>query len=395
MGGNNVIENSLNHIFTTYKVDQYVWAHTNGESGADSFQVLMSRYGEMIEPPWVGLRKRLGKMRDAARDPELFDFEFSDPGNEDISFVNHVNYSFATRLTNRATGKSYSTQNLSSGEKVLMTLCLASFNWSMGCRLPDLVLLDEVDAMLHPSMAAALVDSVKTLFVENGTKVIMATQSVTTAAVLEEGEICRMSRRDGAVEVRPVMRTDAVSELSEGVATIDRGLKIALSDVAPVTILTEGNNVLHLKKWTSLYFSGKVGVFDGLRDKTGANQLCTYGQLLAKLKTNSYFLVVWDWDAKKHLKELSEATNVRGFAFEQRANSIAPKGIENKYDEDVLERFADVTTAAVTQRQHRSLGKVGKARFAEFIFDKGTKEHFLHFGDLQRVVESILEEVGA
>ena len=91
--------------------------------------------------------------------------------------------------------------------------------------------------------------------------------------------------------------------------------------------------MLHLKKWASLYFPGEVAVFDELPDKTGASQLDVYGQLLAKMKTNSHFLLVWDCDARKYSERLPDATNVTGFAFEERENRIAPKGIENKYEE--------------------------------------------------------------
>ena len=393
--GSDIIQNSLNHIFTAYKVDQFVWAHTEGERGHESFQVLMSRYMEMIRPPWVSLREKLDQMRDAAGNPELFNFEFSDPGEEDISFVNHSRYSFATRLTNRTTGRSYSTKNLSSGEKILMTLCLASFNWSMGCRMPKLVLLDEIDAMLHPSMVSVLVDSLKTLFVANGTEIIVATQSVTTAAVLDDGEIYRLSRPNRQIDIRPVTKSEAVSELSEGLATVDTGLRIALSDVAPVTILTEGNNSRHLKKWANLRFPDDVGVFDELKGRTGASQLSLYGELLVKMQTNSHFLIVWDCDARKYAERFPDATNVTAFAFEERENRIAQRGIENNYEEDVLKPFTNVTTEASTQREIcRTLGSNGKAKFAEFIFENGTEQHFRHFGDLEGVVQEILEKLG-
>ena len=59
--------------------------------------------------------------------------------------------------------------------------------------------------------------------------------------------------------MRPVARAEAVAELSEGLATIETGLRIATSDsAAPITILTEGNNVLHLKRWAALFFSRRL-----------------------------------------------------------------------------------------------------------------------------------------
>lgn len=390
------IANTLSQVFTRYKVEQFSWAHTEGEASSESFQNLMSRYLDTTPPPWSTLREILEQMREAAGDPELFNFEFSDPGDDRIDFANHQQYAFATRFTNRATGESYSVESLSSGEKILVALCLASFNQSIGRRQPKLILLDELDSVLHPSMISALIAGLKSLFVENGTKVIMATHSVTTAALFEEDKIYRMARSNNKIEIRPVTKSEAVSELSEGLATIDTGLKIAASDAKPITILTEGKNALHLKKWASLFFPGDVDVFEGLPDKTGKDQLKTYGDFLSKVNTNSHFLMVWDCDAmqtaKKLADQLPEAANVTAFSFKQRENKISPDGIENKYDEEMLKPFAIRAADYQTDREiSLSLNKEKKTKFAEHIFSNGTKEDFQHFDDLKAVVCAILE----
>ena len=149
-----------------------------------------------------------------------------------------------------------------------MSLYLAAFNHTMGRRRPKLLLLDELDALLHPSMVSALIKGLKDQFVNNGTQVIMATHSVTTVSMLEEREIFRVARSGGKVDVRPVLKSEAVSELSEGLATIDTGLRIAASGgEVPITILTEGNNTLHLKRWAKLFFPGKVKVFEDLQTR--------------------------------------------------------------------------------------------------------------------------------
>ena len=241
-----IIQNELSEAFTRYKVEQYSWAHNEGEKGHDSVQNLMSRYRIQNTPPWVVLRENLAPMQEAAGDPGLFNFDFSDPEEDSINFASHSQYAFETKLTNRATGDIYSVTNLSSGEKILMTLFLATFNQSIGRRLPKLVLLDEIDVVLHPSMISALIVGLKNQFVANGTQVIMATHSLTTVAMLEEGEIFRVSRNGSVVDVSPVTKSEAISDLSEGIATIDTGLRIAAYDAKPITILTEGHNALHL-----------------------------------------------------------------------------------------------------------------------------------------------------
>ena len=392
------IANNLSQAFTRYKVEQYSWAHTQGEVRQDSIQSLMSEYRQLNQPPWALLRENLDRMRDASDDPQLFNFEFSDPETDEIIFADHLRYSFAAAFTNRATGESYSVTSLSSGEKILMSLYLAAFNQTMGRRRPKLVLLDELDALLHPSMVSALIKGLKDQFVNNGTQVIMATHSVTTVSMLEEREIFRVARSGGKVDVRPVLKSEAVSELSEGLATIDTGLRIAASGgEVPITILTEGNNTLHLKRWAKLFFPGKVKVFEDLPDKTSKDQLLTYGRLLAKMNASSHFLIVWDCDAKGKAKELSNellsSAKVTAFSFEKQENRITSKGIENMYDEEILEPYSKIILDGSTREEtHRSFDGAKKAVFARHVFSDGTTEYFKHFDDLRISVEEILQK---
>ena len=129
----------------------------------------------------------------------------------------------------------------------LLSMCFAAYHKAMGRCQPGLLLLDEVDAVLHPSMISALIAGLREQFVDNGTAVIMATHSVTTASLVDEVAIFRVSRSGGRVKVFRVTKSEAVAELSEGLATIDAGLKIAASEsTAPITIMSEGKNTLHL-----------------------------------------------------------------------------------------------------------------------------------------------------
>ena len=186
-------------------------------------------------------------MREAAGDDGLFDFDFSDPDEYELHMGNYERFTFTAEMTNRTTGTQYELTSLSSGEKVLMTLCLVSFNQYLGRRRPKLFLLDELDAVLHPSMIAALVRTLKTLFVPQGAKILMTSHSPMTVAALDEADIFRVVRTGGHVNVSRTTKSEAIEELSEGLASIDVGLKIAAYDGAKVTILTEGHNAKHIK----------------------------------------------------------------------------------------------------------------------------------------------------
>ena len=196
------ISNSISEVFAAYKVDQFIWAHRRIETESIEFAELIAEYRTKYPPPWDTLREILSAMRDAAGDDGLFDFDFSDPDDgHELHMGNYEQFSFKAEMTNRTTGAQYELDSLSSGEKVLMALCLSSFNQNLGRRRPKLLLLDELDAVLHPSMVATLVRTLKSLYVVHGTKVLMTSHSAMTVATLDEADIYRVVRTDGRVNV--------------------------------------------------------------------------------------------------------------------------------------------------------------------------------------------------
>ena len=391
------MSNSISEVFAAYKVDQFIWAHKRIEKEHVRFDELMTDYRTKNPPPWETLREILSEMRDAAGDEGLFNFDFSDPDDFDLSVENYERFSFTAEMTNRTTGARYDLDSLSSGEKILMALCLVSFNQYLGRRPPKLLLLDELDAMLHPSMVAALVRTLKSLFVSQGAKVFMTSHSVMTVAALDEDDIYRVVRTGGSLKVSRTTKSEAINELSEGLATVDVGLRIAAYDEAKVTILTEGNNAKHLKRWAQLHFQEDVHVFDGLESYSSDSQLLTYGRLLGKMHTNTHFVIVWDCDAAGRAddlrKELPSATKVTPFAFKRRQeNSIASNGIENNYDEKILEAFSITRSRSDDGTLlGREFHKDRKTDFADHVLREGTLQDFTHFQDLHDIVSRILE----
>ena len=390
------MSNSISEVFSAYKIDQFIWAHKRIEKEHVRFDELMIEYRTQNPPPWETLREILSEMRGAAGDEGLFNFDFSDPDDFDLSVGNYELFSFAVEMTNRTTGTQYDLDSLSSGEKILMALCLVSFNQYLGRLPPKLLLLDELDAVLHPSMVAALVRTLKALFVSKGTKVLMTSHSAMTMAALDEDDIFRVVRTGGILKVSRTTKSEAITELSEGLATVDVGLKIAAYDGAKVTILTEGHNAKHLKRWVVLNFPEDVHVFEGLEHQTNDRQLIEYGRLLGKMHTNTHFVIVWDCDAATKAevlrRELSDAAEVTPYAFPYRQdNRIAAKGIENNYDEAILEPYSTMTTRIDGTLLSREFPNNSKTTFANHVLQHGTSQYFTNFQGLREVVSGILE----
>ncbi len=392
----NTLSNSLSAVFAAYRVDEYIWAHKRIETEQVDFAALITEYRIKYPPPWKTLREILSAMRDTTGDDGLFNFDFSDPDNYELNMGNYERFSFKAEMTNRTTGAQYELDSLSSGESVLMALCLASFNQYLGRRSPKLLLLDELDAVLHPSMVEALIRTLKTLFVPEGTKVVMTSHSPMTMAALDEADIFRVVRTEGHVSVSRTTKSEAINELSEGLATVDVGLRIAAYDEAKVTILSEGNNVKHLKKWVELNFPEGVHVFEGLEQHSNDDNLLTYGRLLAKVNTNTRFVVVWDCDAAGKANTLRNEvlgnSSITPYAFPCREdNTIAPKGIENNYDEHILKPYSTQTTRNDGTLLARGFDNSRKAEFANHVMQNGTPQYFTNFQDLHEIVSEILQ----
>lgn len=108
---------------------------------------------------------------------------------------NQRDSSFELRIRNKNSGIELNFENLSSGEKILMSLVMVLYNKSLNSPFPDILLLDEPDASLHPSMAKQFLDVIQKVFVdEMGLKVIMTTHSPSTVALAPEEAIYIMNK---------------------------------------------------------------------------------------------------------------------------------------------------------------------------------------------------------
>lgn len=87
-------------------------------------------------------------------------------------------------------------ENLSSGEQIIFTLIVKLFlvsYYPQKLKYPDLIILDEPDANLHPEMSKLLIDVLNKTFVQKlGIKVIMTTHSPTTIALCPEDSVYQL-----------------------------------------------------------------------------------------------------------------------------------------------------------------------------------------------------------
>lgn len=167
------------------------------------------RYGE---PPWDFVNRILDVCR--------LDFRVEPPPLHEVG-------SYEPKLIKLSSDVEMRFQDLSSGEKVLMSFALCMYNAQDARQenpFPKLLLLDEVDAPLHPSMVASLINTIKDVLVEGkNVSVILTTHSPSTAALAPEEALYEMSPSGPSVE--KVSASRAVAVLTYGVPTLSVSLE--------------------------------------------------------------------------------------------------------------------------------------------------------------------------
>jgi AAA15 family ATPase/GTPase len=146
-------------------------------------------------------------------------FEFNDPEQTDLD------KSFKLKIFKRGTKNEIEFSDLSSGEQVLISLILLLYNTSDKKYHPKLLLLDEPDAHLHPSMTRQFLKVLYDLFVKKyGIRIIMTTHSPSTVALAPAECLFEMSKNEPRIQqVRAVNRT--ISLLTDGLVIVGKGAK--------------------------------------------------------------------------------------------------------------------------------------------------------------------------
>lgn len=199
-----------------------------------------------------------------------------------------------------------SPQNLSSGEKVLLQFAISSFHYDehfMSVSRPKILLLDEMDASLHPEMVKKWLSAVQHGLVgAQGLNCIISTHSPTTVALAPEEALFEM--RDGRSGLSKISKQDALNSLTFGVPTLSidyAGRRQVFAESNTDADIYERVYALiksHIRCERELNF-----LSTGLRDKIKGelNAGCAIVKKtvdrLAELGNSSIFGII-DWDGK-------------------------------------------------------------------------------------------------
>ncbi len=152
------------------------------------------------------------------------------------------------QLRERASGVEIPPSSLSSGEKAILRTLLWLFNTRHGKHFVKLLLLDEPDAHLHPSMTQQFLSVVKNVLVDQyGIRVIMTTHAPSTVALAPEGSVFEMYRSVPRIRASPSL-AHSVGLLSSGLVVVSKTTRFVLvEDQDDVTFYTTLWNILTIQ----------------------------------------------------------------------------------------------------------------------------------------------------
>lgn len=154
------------------------------------------------EAPWAFVNKIIKEAN--------LDYHINSPANS------HRDAPFELKLVNNYNSVEIKFGDLSSGEKVLMSLALALYNSNFDIEFPKVLLMDEPDASLHPSMSKKFLDVIQQVFVkEKNVKVIITTHSPSTVALAPEESIFIVNKT--GIRIEKTTKDKALKILTSGV----------------------------------------------------------------------------------------------------------------------------------------------------------------------------------
>ena len=296
-------------------------------------------------------------------------------------------------------------RNLSSGEKTLFAIFMGIYNILNG-NTPSMIILDEPDAHLHPSMCKKFMEMIDEFFIKKGIRVIITTHHPTTVAMVPEESLFVMNKHPKEPRIEKTTKEDALYVLSEGFCTLDDTLifENIVRGNDTVNILTEGKNIAYIEQAIKILapeIKDKVHVIPELVDKTSKDQLKKYSVFvgfMSKILKEANFLIVYDCDVKndtKHtnsLKRIEEykSDNVRSFMFDENEDyhEAAESGIENIIPKSKMPKGDCYTT---NDNGNHYITSKQKSNLAEWIITQTDKETFKNFQPLINEIKQIIE----
>lgn len=179
-----------------------------------------------------------------------------------VEFIPSANeeYPSSIRLIDNQSGVTNANfDELSSGEKTVIALIFVLYHASRNGQFPQVILFDEPDAHLHPSLTQLFLEVIqKVLVEEQKVKVIITTHSPSTIALTPNDSIYKMDRSLGC-PVKESLKS-AIEDLTNGITSVtieesNLGIIYNIKSTNKHILFTEGitDKIILETAWEKLY----------------------------------------------------------------------------------------------------------------------------------------------
>ncbi|WP_299290517.1 ATP-binding protein [Nitrosopumilus sp.] len=325
---------------------------------------------------------------------EDFKYKISKPNEFELEDLDDTqSKQFTAILHNAEDDLNINFDELSSGEKTLLAMALMMFNTVLTKHFPKLVLLDEIDSALHPSMTQDLLFTLQNIFKNHGIKVILVTHSPSTVAFAEEESVCIVdSTSENLIEKSE--RQEALKILTQGFMILeDSNIIFDAINRYDLTIFSEGNNVKYIKTAMELQHNEllpKVHVWEGIEGKSSVGQLSMLYELLSNVDLQKKILIVFDPEAEIKV-ETNEEKKIFVTKLKSAGNSYKDRGIESVLPDSAFEGCLISVTNEVTGNVTKSFNDINKKTLGEKVNTEKDPTVFANFKPLTDQIAEILQ----
>ncbi len=214
MDDNDLFNTNIENIFYGYAkrrdVNRKNWFYKN-QDGILNNSISETDFINKFTPPWDILNNIFNANN--------IDFYFKGIKQEEFRDDRIINFN----ILKKSTDEEIPFTDISSGEKVIIGLILKLFTteyYKENLEFPDLILLDEPDAHLHPEMSYLLISILKDVFVNKfGINIIITTHSPSTIALVDEDNIFQISNFNNSF-LKKISKDEALKMLTSFIPTL-------------------------------------------------------------------------------------------------------------------------------------------------------------------------------
>ncbi|MDG5768273.1 ATP-binding protein [Balneolales bacterium ANBcel1] len=212
---NDLFESKIEIIFFNYakrRHKNHIDYFSKKEYKEDNNSVSDIEFVRKSPPPWEIINGILIDLN--------IDFYFKGIERKEFTEIASIDF----KPFKKSTDESIEFSDLSSGEKVIIGLILKLFTskyYDNNLTFPDLLILDEPDAHLHPEMSKLLLDVLEDTFVKKyNVKVIITTHSPSTIALAPENCIYQLKNVQNS-SLNKINKDDALQLLTNFIPTLN------------------------------------------------------------------------------------------------------------------------------------------------------------------------------